>query len=73
MQYYQGRIEPPKAARGHATSNSANIDSIVLNVTTKKNRDPRAACKTAHTVEVLIFYTLSLSTSMVWADLPIKN
>ncbi len=33
---YQGRIEPPKAARGHATSNSANIDSIVLNVT--KNR-----------------------------------
>ncbi len=56
----QGRIEPPKAARGHATSNSANIDSIVLNVT--KNRDPRAACMTAHTVEVLIFYTLSLST-----------
>ncbi len=37
---YQGRIELPKAARGHATSNSANIDSIVLNVT--KNRDPRA-------------------------------
>ncbi len=34
--YNQGRIEPPKAARGHATSNSANIDSIVLNVT--KNR-----------------------------------
>ncbi len=31
--YDQGRIEPPKAARGHATSNSANIDSIVLNVT----------------------------------------
>ncbi len=48
----QGRIEPPKAARGHATSNSANTDSIVLNVT--KNRDPRTACKTAHTVEVLI-------------------
>ncbi len=45
--WWQGRIEPPKAARGHATSNSANIDSIVLNVT--KNRDPRAACKTAHT------------------------
>ncbi len=64
----QGRIEPPKAASGHATSNSANIDSIVLNVT--KNRDPRAACKTTHTVEVLIFYTLSLSASMVWVDLP---
>ncbi len=61
--YYQGRIEPPKAARGHATSNSANIDSIVLNVT--KNRDPRAACKTAHTIEVLI--------SMVRADLPITQ
>ncbi len=45
----------------------ANIDSIVLNVT--KNRDPRAA----HTVEVLIFYTLSLSTSMVLADLPITQ
>ncbi len=56
----------PKAARGHATANSANIDSIVQNVT--KNRDPCAVCKTAHTVEVLIFYTLSLSTSMVWAD-----
>ncbi len=54
---YQGRIEPPKAARGHATSNSANIDSIVLNVT--KDRHPCAhfcvACKTAHTVEVLTF------------------
>ncbi len=48
-------IEPPKA-RGHATSNSANIDSIVLNVT--KNRGPCAASKAAHTVEVLIFYTL---------------
>ncbi len=46
---HQGRIEPP---RGHATSNSANIDSIVLNVT--KNRGPRAACKTAHTIEGLI-------------------
>ncbi len=51
--YDQGCIEQPKAVRGHATSNSANIDSIVLNVT--KNRDPRAACKTAYTVEVLIF------------------
>ncbi len=63
----QGRIKPLKAARGHTTSNSANIDSIVLNVT--KNRDPRAACRTAYTVEVVIFYTLSLGTSMVWAVL----
>ncbi len=53
----QGRIEPPKVARGHATSNSANIDSIVLNVT--KNRGPCAACKTAHTVEVLISIILT--------------
>ncbi len=68
---YQGRLEPPKAARGHATSSSANIDSVVLNVT--KNRDPCAACKTAHTVEVLTFFTLSLSTSMVRADLPITQ
>ncbi len=51
---FQGRIEPPKAARGHATSNSANIDSVVLNVT--KNRGPRAARKTAHTTEVLSAY-----------------
>ena len=29
----QGRIEPPKAARGHATSYSACIDGIVLSVT----------------------------------------
>ncbi len=28
-EYNQGRIEPPKAARGHAT----HIDGIVLNVT----------------------------------------
>ncbi len=28
-QLYQGRIEPPKAARGHTT----HIDGIVLNVT----------------------------------------
>ncbi len=48
----QGCIKLPKAARGHATSNTANIDSIVLNVT--KNRGPCAACKTAHTIEVLI-------------------
>ncbi len=39
--------------RRHATSNSANIDSIVLNVT--KNRDSCDACRTAHTVEVLTF------------------
>jgi len=31
--YYQGRIEPPKAARGHATSYSARTDGIVLSVT----------------------------------------
>ncbi len=43
----------------------------MLNVT--KNRDPRAACKTTHTVEVLIFYTLSLSTSVVRADVPITQ
>ena len=30
---YQGRIEPPKAARGHATSRSPGIDGIVLSVT----------------------------------------
>ncbi len=53
LMYRQGHIEPPKVARGHATSNSANIDSIVLNVT--KNRDPYAACKAAHTLEMLIF------------------
>ena len=29
----QGHIKPPKAARGHATSYSARIDSIMLNVT----------------------------------------
>ena len=29
LAYYQGRIEPPKAARGHAT----RIDSEMLNVT----------------------------------------
>ena len=29
----QGRIEPPKAVRGHATSYSAHIDGIVLSVT----------------------------------------
>ena len=31
--YQQGRIEPPKAARGHATSRSPCIDGIVLSVT----------------------------------------
>ena len=31
--FQQGRIEPPKAARGHATSYSACIDGIVLSVT----------------------------------------
>ena len=29
----QGRIEPPKAGRGHATSSSPCIDGIVLSVT----------------------------------------
>ncbi len=48
-EFNQGRIEPP---RGYATSNSANIDSIVRNVT--KNRGPCGACKTAHTIKVLI-------------------
>ena len=33
IEYRQGRIEPPKAARGHATSYSARIDGIVLSVT----------------------------------------
>ncbi len=60
----QGRIELPKVVRGHATSDSANIDSIVLNVT--KNRDPCAhfcvACRTAHTVEVLVYQNLNLVT-----------
>ncbi len=51
----QGRIEPPSAARGHATSNCANIDSIALNVTKNRGRCP--ACKTAHTIEVLISIT----------------
>ena len=30
---HQGRIEAPKAARGHATSRSPCIDGIVLSVT----------------------------------------
>ncbi len=38
QKYDQGRIEPPKAARGHATSDSAHTDGIVLSVT--KNRNP---------------------------------
>ncbi len=73
VQYHQGRIEPPKAARGHATSNSANIDNIGLKDT--KNRGPSAACKTAHTIEVLIsiLYTLSLSTSIVRADTSLRT
>ena len=32
-EHNQGRIELPKAERGHATSYSARIDSIVLSVT----------------------------------------
>ena len=35
---YQGRIEPPKAARGHATSYSVHRDGIVLSAT--KNNVP---------------------------------
>ena len=31
--FVQGRIEPPEAARGHATSYSARIDGIVLSIT----------------------------------------
>jgi len=31
-EYKQGRIELPKAARGHATSHSALTDGIVLSV-----------------------------------------
>ncbi len=58
---YQGCIEPPKAARGHATSNSANTDTTVLNIT--KNRGPCAACKPTYTVDVLIsiFYLYTLT------------
>ena len=36
---HQGRIEPPKAARGHATSRSPCIDSIVLSVTKNNARE----------------------------------
>ncbi len=56
-----------------STSNSANVDSIVLNVT--KDRGPCAACKTTHSIEVLIsiFYMYTLSTSMVRVELQIMR
>ncbi len=40
----QGRIEPPKAARGHATSDSAYTDGIVLSVTKNSVRS-RKICE----------------------------
>ncbi len=50
---YQGRIEPPKAARGHAT----HKDGIVLNVTKFRIQILYSLhCvmgRAAHTVEVL--------------------
>ncbi len=55
--YYQGRIEPRKAARGHAT----HIDGIVLNVTKFRIQ---ILCslhcvisRSARTIEVLSAYT----------------
>ena len=31
--YQQGLIEPPKAARGHVTAHSANVDGEIQHVT----------------------------------------
>ena len=42
----QGRIELPKAARGHATSYSTHIDGIVLSVA--KNNVPVKHVKCVH-------------------------
>jgi len=39
-----GLIEPPKAARGHATSYSARIDGIVLSVTKNNVSVREIAC-----------------------------
>ncbi len=36
--YYQGRIEPPEAARGHATSVVGSVDSEMYNVTKNSTR-----------------------------------
>ncbi len=47
--YTQGRIEPPKAARGHAT----HIDGIVLNVTKIRIC---VISRSARTIEVLSAY-----------------
>ena len=50
---YQGRIEPPKAARGNATSHSPCIDGIVLSVT--KNSLPVKHVKNSCTVRLRTF------------------
>ena len=40
----QGRIEPPKAARGHATSYSARVDCEMLSVTKHRIQIYRRKC-----------------------------
>ncbi len=51
--YNQGRIKPPKAARGHATP----IDGIVLNVTKFRIQIlPCVISRSARTIEVLSAY-----------------
>ncbi len=52
---YHGHIYPPKAGRGHATSDSANIEGIVLNVT--KNRDPHATSDSANIEGIVLNVT----------------
>ncbi len=53
LEYCQGRIEPPKAARGHATY----IDGIVLNVTKFRIQIlPCVISRSARTIEVLSAY-----------------
>ncbi len=55
IRFCQGRIEPPKAARGHAT----HIDGIVLNVTKIKFFVLCLALsvyRSARTIEVLSTY-----------------
>ncbi len=53
---YGGRIEPPKAARGHAT----HIDGVVLNVTKFRIQIlcslPCVISRSARTIEVLSAY-----------------
>ena len=51
--YSRGHIEPPKAARGHATSYSVRIDGIVLSVT--KNNVSGKASEIACTVRLRTF------------------